>query len=134
MKKRLLVRLALVSCLALTGLVLFLRWTSPIARINRESFQQIRLGMTEEEVIAILGVPPSKNDLDYLSKRVKKKFDAIGMGEIRQDNSPLNVKAWVGDGYAIEIGFDQTGACRFVFHFAFEESLVDKMRRRLHLP
>jgi hypothetical protein len=134
MKKRLLVRLVLLACIALDGLVLFLRWTSPNARINRESLRQIEFGMTEEDVIAILDVPPSKNDLDYLSKRVKDRFDVIGVDDSPQDNSPLNVKAWVGDGYAIEIGFDQTGACRSVFHFAFEESLVDKMRRRLHLP
>lgn len=134
MNKRSLVRLALVSCLVLAGLVLFLRWTSPNARINRESFEQIRTGMTEEEVIDILGVAPNKYDLDYVSRRVNKMLDVVAVNDSGLDNSILSVKAWVADGLAIRIGFDHTGTARSIFYIAFDETALNRFRRRLRLP
>ena len=134
MKKRRLIQLIIFACLALAGLVLFLRWTTPNARINRESFQQIRTGMTEEEVIEILGVPPRKYDDSYVSKRAKKKFDVVGVTDLPGDDPNLITKAWVADGMAIQIGFDQTGKARFVFYYGFEEAFIDRLRRRLQLP
>src|SRR5262245_52497407 len=109
MKKRRLIQLVVLACLALAGFVFFLRWTTPNARISRESFEQIWLGMTEEEVIEILGVPPNNYDLDYVSRRVNKMLDVIAVNDSSLDNSILTVKAWVTDGLAIRIGFDQSG-------------------------
>jgi outer membrane protein assembly factor BamE (lipoprotein component of BamABCDE complex) len=61
------VAVAITAAGVYTGYCLF--W--PRHRINRDSFAQIREGMTHAEVQAILGVPPG----DYFSEDVHRLFE-----------------------------------------------------------
>ncbi len=134
MKKRRLLCLAPVSCLGLAGLLFLLSCIGPKLRIDRESFARIEIGMTENEVIAIFGAPGSKNDSEWIWKRVKNRFDVVGVDGSDQDSPVLTFKAWVGDGVAIQIGFDSTGKVRALFYFGFEETRLNNARRYLRLP
>src|SRR5262245_47160952 len=56
MKKRLLLRLALLAAVGFAGLWLVLWWTAPT--ISRENYARIEEGMTKTEVVALLGCRP----------------------------------------------------------------------------
>ncbi|MCI0743828.1 MAG: hypothetical protein L0Y58_00330 [Verrucomicrobia subdivision 3 bacterium] len=58
MKKRFLVRLGVLLLLAAAAFVFVLWWTTPNHRINVDSFKKIKNGMTLDEVVQIVGVPP----------------------------------------------------------------------------
>ena len=132
MKRRKLVRLALLACLVLASMVGFLLWwSSPNPRISHESCEQIQLGMSEEEVIAILGALPNGSGLGSLQAK-RKRFDMEVV--VRADGSISNWKEWTTDGRAIVVAFDDTGAVSRKAHYRFEETLLDKTRRWLRLP
>ena len=58
MKKRILLRLTVLALLAVVGFLLIVHWTSP--RINRVSYDLIREGMSQSEVVALLNCRPGK--------------------------------------------------------------------------
>jgi outer membrane protein assembly factor BamE (lipoprotein component of BamABCDE complex) len=57
-KRKWLLRLAGLALIAVVGLWLIAWWLAPENRMSWETFEQIEVGMSEDEVIAILGVPP----------------------------------------------------------------------------
>ena len=59
MNKRNLLRLVVLTSFGLAGFVLLCWWLTPNLRLNRESFEQIQVGMTDAEVSAVLGGAPT---------------------------------------------------------------------------
>jgi len=65
MKRRLLLKLGLVALLGAALFVVWLWWTEPRTGICRYTASRIEVGMTEEEVVELIGVPPK----DYCTKK-----------------------------------------------------------------
>src|SRR5687768_7409723 len=98
MRKRLLTTLAVLAVL-LAGGYLTLWWTAPRHNISQAGFDAIQLGMTQEEVEAILGGPPGiygRKDPDEVPW-----FDQID-GNSR-DRWALPMMQWVGDNFGIAV-------------------------------
>jgi hypothetical protein len=58
-KKRLLVKIGLLAALALLGFVAYLWWTTPTSGINWATANRMQIGMTQDEVIGIIGEYPT---------------------------------------------------------------------------
>lgn len=57
MKKRILTRLGLLFSIAVVGFLLLVWWSAPSCLVNRETFDQIELGMSRSEVEQIIRCP-----------------------------------------------------------------------------
>jgi hypothetical protein len=104
-RKRALV-LPLAAVAALTGAAFAIRaWLAPIPhRINQASYEQIRGGMTEEEVIGILGVPPGHY---YRGDCFWGQISGI-----RLSARDGKLEAWVSGMWWIEVAFSPEGKVR----------------------
>ena len=133
MKKRNLLRLALLAFVALAGWLFLWWWSTPNLRLNRETFEQIHSGMTEQEIALVIGGPPTNQGTHqsmYLWRTIQNRFDITavkGPGTMRE------WKAWIGNGVGIYVGFDETGHAMEYYHFHFDETLLEKLRRILRL-
>jgi hypothetical protein len=90
------------------GLAGFVWWfTLPEPRINQQSFEQIQVGMTVGEVVALFRVPPG----NYTDGRAKILHEEVRDG-IRQgglEGSSDQYKEWVGQETAILVWLDDEG-------------------------
>jgi hypothetical protein len=88
--------------LAVVGVVACLTiWlTPPTHRINKESLKLIREGMSQEEIVAILGAPPDSLKRDYILKweRIYQKSDP-----------GCRIEQWSGEDIVISVVFDSAG-------------------------
>jgi len=115
MKKRILIRLALLAFLAAAGFFLIVWWASPSNIVSMEQFNRIRGGMTDEEVLEVLGEP--RTDEPELQKARWKV-----------------VKEWrMEEGMGLRIGFDDNGNAIMFETFRRNESVLDKVRRWIRL-
>ncbi|MCI0742907.1 MAG: outer membrane protein assembly factor BamE [Gemmataceae bacterium] len=97
----------------------------PRHRINKESFERIQEGMTEEEVESIIGVPAG----DYTTGPVVVRLMLISF------MSP-QCKSWKSNVGQIVVDFDSRGLItwkRYMDVTPVEESLWDKLRRWLRI-
>jgi hypothetical protein len=70
--------------------------------ITADAYARIQLGMTQEEVEGILGVPPG----DYAWGEWLKN-DTLVSADFKSSNDRLRYELWHGSGVRIAIGFDQ---------------------------
>ena len=119
-------RLFLLAFAACLGVAVFwgVRLLPPRHRINPESFEKIQVGMTLEEVEAILGVPPG----DYATKQ--HVYDLWG-----GDGVVLGLRhriGWVGDEGAIHVILNPEGSVSHKLWldlwFIGEVTFLDKLR------
>lgn len=95
--------------------------------INRDGFERIRVGMTEEEVESVLGRPPG----DY-STRVHWTFGETH-GVIRDWCQWTEEKRWKSDEGEIAVYFDAGCVVHTEYNFLRDKSYLDRFRRRLGL-
>src|SRR5262245_59132749 len=103
--------------------------TAPRHDINHKSFEAIKMGMTEQQVEAILGVPAG----DYTTGPV------IGWPEISSNGWAIcwerqPHKSWISNEAAIHVYFDEQGLVKRTTHrkpWLSEESLWARLRRWL---
>ena len=136
MKKRWLPKLGLLACLGLLGLVVVLWWTAPNHRIDRRSADQIKTGMTFEEVVRIIGEAPGDYTTAALSQegaelRFLMKLN-FGVNHIRLTKEPT-FRYWYCDSGGIEIGFDDDEKVTSKRFQAFPGTLLDKLRGLLRI-
>lgn len=101
MRKRICLCAGVLTCLVFAGVAGY--WfLQPHPRIDAETLQKIQVGMTEREVIDIIGAPPG----NY----------GVGEGELNPFNVSTfwifpekSVKTWLGRDKAIQIGFADDG-------------------------
>jgi len=62
-KKRLLVKIGLLAALALLGFGAYVWWTTPTSGVNWATANRIQIGMTQDEVIGIIGKHPTASKL-----------------------------------------------------------------------
>ena len=102
--------LAIVLAVSLLGFATaLLLW--PRDRITAESWQKIRIGMTEEEVTEILG-GPGINVEDFWSEYwLKKKKQGLSLAGFSHEGAVVTEAAtyWVGRSGLIGIEFDEDG-------------------------
>jgi transcriptional regulator with XRE-family HTH domain len=87
------------------GLHVWSQRHAPGRFIDQEHCARIKKGMTQEEVEAILGVPPgvyTKKQLFFFDMR---SFSMLGAGE--------RVATWTGDQGLVDVVFDEHGAVEF---------------------
>jgi hypothetical protein len=121
MRKRLLL---LLGCGVFVLLVVWL--TFPRYRINRESFKQIEVGMTEREVESLLG-GPAGNHSGYIIIHGGRHMALESLGK-----ETAEIRTWVGDEAVIVLGFNKQGAVVWKQLIGMaREPLVDKIRRWL---
>jgi hypothetical protein len=140
--KRKLKWLAVVLAVLLLGFgtALFL-W--PRNRITAESWQKIRIGMTEEEVVEILGRPgmtyeEAGAEYDRLEKELGKPPFELEDPSLEEPESKLVVeertKRWTGRRGIILIDLDQDNHVRWKrFHGVrwTNDGILDRLRDRL---
>jgi hypothetical protein len=100
-RRRMLVLGVLAACLGLATCAGWWRLSAP-PRINWDDFRQLKAGMTQEEVEAILGGPPG----DYSAGPPQNKQNiTISFA----DDPILTRKEWRSDTLKIAVGFDDQG-------------------------
>jgi hypothetical protein len=88
-RRRVLALVAVAMLAAAGGVALVTLDRRP--RITSEQCERVHIGMTLEEVVAILGVPPG----DYSYSETVEVFDRTFFGELDQDYA--SVRTWVAD-------------------------------------
>jgi hypothetical protein len=113
MRKRM---LGLVLLAAFTALMTFVGWrtfASPGCRINQDNFDQIREGMSQADVEAILGVPPGYHGTRRAVVSPRRELHPAiftqGGITVTLDAGEVTTKGWVGDDGAILLTFDAAG-------------------------
>ena len=117
MKKRLLLKLGLVALLGAGLFVAWLWWTVPRTGICRYTANQVKEGMTLNDVEAIIGLPPG----DYCTKpwRLMNYYAR---------------KFWCSDDGLILVTLDEDGLVTSTeFISDKQDALLDRVRRFLHL-
>jgi hypothetical protein len=129
-QKRLLLVLScfVLMLLAWVGILAF-RPFGPRHRINRAGVGDLRKGITEGEVVQILGIPAG----DYSSRRRRYVDEPITSLFIPAD--PTEWKEWVGDEVKVRIGFDPNGkVCLINRSWALpEQDILTRIRHWLGL-
>lgn len=133
MKKRLLLRLGLLGLLAFVCLWLFLWWTAPNHRINQSYADQIRKGMTEDEVIQLLGLPPG----DYTGARkmhARKLREAIviELDQVARVRG-CTYREWLTDEGALFVVFAKNGEVACSYYEKYPNSLLETCRDLLRI-
>jgi outer membrane protein assembly factor BamE (lipoprotein component of BamABCDE complex) len=94
--------LLLSGYLLLVGATTLSVWRMPPRHfITRANCDMIREGMTEDQVVQLLGVPAgnyASGEWLYLGPGVQKFY-----------SGRLDFKTWVGDEVLIDVGFDESG-------------------------
>ena len=102
MKKRRIYWLTFAACV---GLAVFwgVRLLTPPHRINRESLEKIQVGMTLDEVEAILGVPPG----EYATKECGIEWvgDEGAIHVMLNPEGRVSYKAWLEPWFIGEVTF-----------------------------
>src|SRR5262245_41616161 len=101
-----------VGAAALVGLIVFVAiiWLIPPYDIDPETADQIRAGMTQHEVIALLKARPgwyAGPNRDYLRLRPLRADIFTNAGHVAP--SGRVTKAWAGYSLMVVVGFDKEG-------------------------
>lgn len=137
MKTRLLLRLGILACLGLGGLVALLWWSAPRHRITEASAEQIKNGMTEDEVLAILrvpagiyGVPPG---MYATNEKESARQDVQELEDHLRRNGSISVKSWLCDSGLIIVQFSEDGKVEGSTYLRLSTDIFQKLRRWLRL-
>jgi hypothetical protein len=103
--------------------------TRPKYRINEESVRAIRVGMTEEEVVAIIGVPPGSYASDGVLPNNASPLDGD------EPTPGSQYKTWFSERMGILVRFGASGRVEGRWSISvfsvWEETLFERIRRRL---
>ncbi|MCI0376824.1 MAG: hypothetical protein L0215_04410 [Gemmataceae bacterium] len=128
MNRRFLARVGLLAVLAIGGFLLVIWWTAP-KLVSMKNFERIKAGMTEAEVVEILGTAGAVGT--RLGKEKVADAVAIQFGDAPPSKQ---LREWLTtDGRAIAVGFDSTGKVCMAANFRVTEGWLDKLRRWLRL-
>jgi hypothetical protein len=108
--------------------------------IGPRAFERIELGMNEEDVSTIIGLPPGS----YVSERVASAYDFCKYFAVRVDEKgcpfpearQLSSRDWYGERHWIKVVFDEEGRVVGVYLYdipEFSRSYLDDLRTRMHL-
>lgn len=129
LRRRLLLMVLGLTGLAAVGLTVVAWLVGPSPhRISVESFEKIKAGMTEAEVLAVFGVPPG----DYMRSRTIVALRVHGVGRRTGE-----CKEWRSDEGIFLVWFDGDGIVSATNQplavMSSDDSLLDKLRRWLGL-
>jgi hypothetical protein len=116
MRRKVALAVLAASTLVLGAVITHLRATGSRPRCGLEAYQAIRLGMTLEEAVAVVGVPPG----DYTGGHVRdfRSETEYGQSEFIPPASRKSAShaVWSGGKGRISLGFDEDGRV-WVKHF-----------------
>jgi hypothetical protein len=126
--KRVMLIVASLGVLAVGGVFVLAWLPTPGDRITREAFEQIREGMTLEEVDAVIGVPPGR----YAATDVL--YDDLLRSTIILVGDP-NTPIWEGSYGKVVVFLDaeRRVGSKFFFEVIGRETFIDRLRRKLGL-
>lgn len=135
-----------VACVCVAvglGSLLLWRMTASNPRLNRESYELLQDGMTEQEVIAIIGASPFEGKVTRESPVLRRAegqgrwFQFTGIdysippfGDMASSRTTTKERQWFGKDVAISIGFDADGCVveKSMWHpFDRPESFFDRV-------
>lgn len=126
-------RLLVIAAIALLGIatVLVCLWCSrPRYWISQETSEKIVEGLTEEQLITIIGFPPG----DYTTGPVRLVGDhKIQKGQELLEGMPKGWKVWVTDNAAVVVHFDGRGTASAIEIGWFVEPVTARLRRWLRI-
>jgi hypothetical protein len=129
-RRRLLLGAGALALLGLAG-VAVVRLAGPSPRINRESYDQIRPGMTRQQVEHIIGAAPG----DYRRAGGRAVyFERPELPDPQATTVGLEEEVWIGEEAAILVGFDARGLAadkQFATMPHGDETFLDRLRRLL---
>src|SRR5262245_12571564 len=97
-----------IVLLIVAGLIVVGYWLlQPHPRIDKAALDRIELGMTEAQVVEIIGAPPGNYGLGDAEFERSHIVDARAV--IVELPDPASSKSWMGQTHGIEIGFDANG-------------------------
>jgi hypothetical protein len=109
MKRKMLLRLMLIACFGVVAFGFYLWWSIPSHGINRASTFRIRIGMNQDEIVAIIGERPN------------------GFGRILLGGDPSHrFLYWDGNGGSIKVRFDNQGRAIQRDFTPSSETILDK--------
>jgi hypothetical protein len=128
MKKRLLLKLGLVALLGTGLFVAWLWWTTPTTGICRYTVSRIQVGMTEAEVVALIGLPSGLHGIDQ--KRYEE-FEVSFEDNTAYLDIPLRLdvveKVWASPQGRIHVAFDRTGRVAYTAYFG-PRTITERIR------
>jgi hypothetical protein len=106
-RRRRILLFVLLAVVLGVGCLLAWRWYRPSPRINEAAYEQIRLGMTQPEVEAILGVKPG----EYHSGAIDGAFQGSILVKDEKDEEAEegNEERWESDEAGISVFFSPEG-------------------------
>jgi hypothetical protein len=134
MTRRPLLVFGLLAGLLALGVGGWVFWSRDTTCIEEDSFVRLRVGMTETEVVRIIGVPAG----DYRTDPTGHPAGPLGPTGAFGDGKGIDRKHWYSDTYWIQVVFDERGKVAGGFIGVTPgamptESLSAKVRRWLHL-
>jgi hypothetical protein len=111
--------MALIVCAIGTSLI-----RGPKGGITRANYDKIRLGMTQDDVEALLGCPPG----DYTDGRPVMGIDSYGGSVLMREGV---MKEWWDELGIIQVGFDNGGCVlwtRFVEVSTGPQTFIDRVK------
>jgi len=100
-RRSLLVRLGVLVFVTGSGIAFLVWWSQPGHRIDKHGYELIQEGMTVDEVVAVIGVPPG----DYATNNTWHRGHYLWMAKnlSNVDNDSLSWKWWLSDVGCIHI-------------------------------
>jgi hypothetical protein len=128
-KKRVLIHLGVLAVVAVAGWVLLAWLLGPTNIITMDQFAKVGEGMTETEIVELLG-PGSESSGRF---RLKQRHEMVGMAFV-SDRQMSSFRKWqTNEGTTISITFDRDGKVAMMSHSELTESWLDKIRRWFRL-
>ena len=127
MTKRWLLRLGLFAGVTIVGFWFVLWLTAPDHRINQSSADRIQSGMSLEEVIAIVRVPPGNYTTPGLSREAGAK---LFMAHLQYSKflDETCTRYWDCDSGCIAVTFDVHDKVTETLFTSFPSSFIDRIR------
>jgi hypothetical protein len=127
--------LAVLAAVALAGIVLIAWWTAPTNLTSMENYDKIASGMTQAEVVAVLGSEGIGGTLAATLEGAGDRLANIEMISLGVfDLKSITWKQWqTRDHHGIAVGFDRTGRAAVKASFLVVEDWPAKIRRWLRL-
>lgn len=134
MKRRTILRVSFLVCLVGLAVGLWLLWTTPQHRINLKSAEQVRKGLTRDQVIEVLGVVPGDYRASWNRQELHKRSSVHKDGPVvpNEDNAKREgwtFEKWVSDECGVFMFFDQNGEVSEAWVETWSETFGEKMRR-----
>jgi hypothetical protein len=130
MNRRKWLRILLLAAITAAGFAAFIWWTSR-PRISQQTADRIQEGMTEEQVIAIVGLPPgvycSERSRRYILRNYGEQAANSGIIPVGTPANRFEHHIWIVENRCLEVSF-QEGRADWAHYYETPISFWDWVR------